>query len=218
MRSKLTIVVTIGVLLVTVFWLNEPVTGVTDGHMRRVLEASHFGERIIQATIYPKSSHDVYQKQKRQFVHGLPRVTQEYIYEPDVYTWELAIKKHRREIDTLQPPAPPPPGTVQPVPMAPTEIAPVAPNQVYLTPLGDGQIIQQVPSDADVRMQHLLDRARAAGMKPDSTLKAQSIKQRLLDHMQGTGSDPANQYQAPPNLPVLSLPQGKRGDSFDSGY
>lgn len=218
MRSKMMMVGTLGVLVLTVFWLSDPATGGTDGQMRRLLEARYFSERMIKAAIYPKTSKDVYHKTKREFVHGLPRVTKDFIYEPDVYTWELAIQQHRREIDTLQPPAPPPPGTVQPVPMEPSEIAPVAPNQVYLTPLGDGQLVQQLPSDADVRMQHMLDRARAAGVRPDGVLRAQSIKQRLLDRMQGQGGASQGSYQAPPNLPVLSIPQGKRGDSFDSQY
>lgn len=209
MKTRIAGVLIIGFLILTALWIIAPVTAVTDGPLRRSLEDNRFGEDLIRLGIYAKSGHDVYNTRKRELEHGLPRLTKDFIYEPDVYTWELAIREHRNQIDALHPPPPPPPGTIHPVPMAPLDIPPNSPGEVTLVPMGGGQIYRQLPTDADQRMATMLERARAAGLQPNYQLKAESIKQRLLNHIQDVDSG---------QNPYPIIPRGRRGDSFDSKY
>jgi hypothetical protein len=55
-------------------------------------------------------------------------------------------------------------------------------------------------------------RARQRGLYPDRELRAEEIKQKLLNHMNSLG-----QQQSIPAL-MPALPPGTRGDSYDSEF
>ena len=211
MKSRITFMIVASFIFLSALWVINPVTAITDGTMRKNLESNGFNERLIEAAIYPKSSHDVYSQQKRQYVHGINRVTKDMIYEPDVYTWKLAMGAHRGQVAAQNPPPPPAPELVQPIPMEPSIIPPVGPEQVQLTPLESGQPNRILMPDADAKMQALLTRARKSGIRSDGLLSGTSIKRKLLNHI--------NSMNNPPSLPTLpSLPSGQRGDSCDPQY
>jgi len=216
MKSRLVLFCIAGLTVLTILWVSNPVTALTDGPVRKSLEDNSFGERLIKASIYPVSTHDVYHKEKREFIHGIKRVNKEIIYEPDVYTWELAMAAHQARIAELNPVPLPPAGVVQPIPMEPYGVFPSSPDQIQLTPLGTVQPNWQMPAEADRKMQALLARARGANINQGGQLQAQYIKQRIQDHM-GTLN---NQGYAGPNPPLLPqyAPRGKAGDSYDNQY
>ncbi|MBF0407436.1 MAG: hypothetical protein HQM10_08780 [Candidatus Riflebacteria bacterium] len=75
----------------------------TDTPSRVLLERQYFSEYLIKATLYAKNSHDVYNHEERKFVHGLPRLLLPYLYEPDVYTWDLARSAFRTQLQGIDP-------------------------------------------------------------------------------------------------------------------
>ncbi|MBF0502420.1 MAG: hypothetical protein HQM09_19935 [Candidatus Riflebacteria bacterium] len=218
MNKNYLVLAAASISMVGAFWLTSPATAVTDGNMRRTLEDNHFSENLITSAIYPKSSHDVFHMENRVYIHGLPRVTRPHIYEPDTYTWELAMAAHYKKRSLMVPPANLSPESVQPMPMTQPMMTPSDPGQVRLTPLNpETGAFRPLPPDADAKMDMLLSRAQTAGITPDGQFKADSIKQRLLDHMNSMNSaGVANQ----PSVPLLpqNLPRGKAGDSYDESY
>jgi len=225
MRLKFVIPVAVLSLPFCILWATAPARAITDGPTRQVLEKEFFSEHLIKSSIYPKSRHDVYVPEKRKAVHGMS-LQQQLVYEPDVYTWELAMATHRKQMAENPPQvAVPSPDVIAPFPMAPGAMPPASPDRVQLTPLGDGGIAayKPLPGDADAKMERLLTRAQGAGLGPDSQLKADQIKQRLLDHMNSlnTPAPSAAPFSGnAPAVPVLPgpMPGGTAADSFDRTY
>ncbi|MFZ2955667.1 MAG: hypothetical protein WA705_02065 [Candidatus Ozemobacteraceae bacterium] len=217
MNKRLAVFAAASVTMLGAFWLTGPATAVTDGAMRHSLEANQFSEMAITSAIYPKTSHDIYHRENRAYVHGLPKTTIPLIYEPDVYTWQLAMAAHQKKRAVLLPPAGMVPETVQPFPMTPPGMAFAAPAQVQLTPLGpDSGAYRPLPPDSEAKMETILSRARSTGVTPDGQLRADSIKQRLLEHMNSLNAPAADN----PSVPLLpqNLPRGQAGDSYDESY
>lgn len=224
MKRKILVVLGVFVILVGGWWLTTPATAITDGPMRQFLENAHFSEFLIKSSLHPKTSHDVYAKDKRQFIHGLPRTNLPYIYEPDVLTWELAMAQHRKQVFDVPPTMDAPlPDFLAPAPMLPAGMLPGAPGQVQLTPLGDQSYYSRpLPPNADQTMDRLMQRARLQGMSAQSPLQAEAIRQQLQSHMNSlnTPAPAAPAFGMPPMAPVrpANMPRGKGGDSFDRTY
>ncbi|MGM0600401.1 MAG: hypothetical protein ACQETH_11380 [Candidatus Rifleibacteriota bacterium] len=192
-----------------------PAFAVLEGSMRQQMEFLDFSENMIRDGIYPKTGHDVFDKNKRAYVHGIKEHNSPVIYEPDVYTWELAMAEHRKKLDRLAPPAAPEIDPVSPSVTPPPPILPSNPNPVEVTPIGPQAVMekpQALPSDSDQKMNEMVYRARRKGIYPDRQLRAEEIKQKLLNHMNSLGQQK--------NVPALmpALPPGSRGDSYDSGF
>ena len=226
MRTRILLAISILVVFGSGLWLALPARAVTDGYMRQNLEREHFPELLIRSAIYPKSTHDVFVQEKKDYVHGLPRTNLPMIYEPDVLTWELSMAAHRKQILGMPPTNDPPlPDLVSPVPMGPGLMFPGAPGQVQLTPLGDQSYYSKpLPDGSGETMDRLLQRARNAGMTNQNQFQAESIKQRLSAHMDSLGTPapaaPNPGMGMPPLVPVLpgQLPQGRAADSYDRNY
>ena len=218
MKQRLMLVLAATATTVGALVLSSPATAVTDSPSRKILEMNQFSELSIKTSIYPKSSHDVFHKDSRKWERGMKRLTRPVIYEPDVYTWELAMAAHRRQLAAMAPPPAPVPLPVAPVEMAPPMMVPPSPGQVQLTPLGPGN--RELPANADQRMEMMLSRAQQSGLGPGSPLRAQSIKQRLLDHMNSLTTSPVQDVGNAPAVPILpqNLPRGKGADSYDQSY
>lgn len=208
---------TLLILLLAGLWLapRGDLPAETDGNMRQNLEKLDFSERMITGGIYAKSRHDVFQKERRKYVHGVQRTNLPFIYEPDVYTWELAMAAHNQALFNEPQLMGAIPGLIAPVPMDGPAMYPGDPGQVQLTPLGPQTYLptQALPGNADEIMQRLQYRASGAGLAPSAPLRADTIKQRLLQHMNSLG-------QAQPLVPVLpqGYPRGRAGDSCDSSF
>jgi len=225
MRSKVMFIMVSGFLLAYIFYFTPPSKAVTDGPTRQTLEANLFSELLIKSAIYPKSSHDVYSTEKRRYVHGLPNINKKLIYEPDVYTWEVAMAAHRKQVFDHPTTMDNPPESISPVPMTPGAIMPILPEQVQLTPLGpDTMTVKPVPADAHEKMQRLLQRAQAMGLNPQNQLQTDSIKQRLINHMNSLNTQQTPTPETIPGMisPMQGLPQnmpaGRAADSYDQNY
>lgn len=223
-NNRLMLAVAVTATSIGALFFTGPATAVTESPMRKVLESNQFSEFLIKSSVYPKSSRDVFHKDTRKWEHGIPRVTRPTIYEPDVYTWELAMAAHRRQLAAMVPPPSPMPLPVMPAQMAPPMMIPPAPGQVQLTPLGPDGGYRELPANADMRMDALLSRAQQGGMGPGGQLRAESIKQRLIDHMNALSAPTTPAMGGPgaggPSVPVLpqNLPRGKGADSYDQSY
>ncbi len=222
MRLKFVVPVAVLSLPFCILWATAPARAVTDGTTRQVLEKREFSEFLIRSSIYPKSRHDVFVKEKRKKVPGVS-VQQQLIYEPDVYTWELAMAAHRKQMAENPPVvAVPAADVIAPVPMLPGAMPPAGPGQVQLTPLGDGGFAaaKPLPADADAKMDRILQRAQNSGLSPDSELRASQIKQRILDHMNSLNAPAPTMPSNAPAVPILPgpLPGGTPADSFDRTY
>jgi len=193
----------------------NPVMAELEGPLRDQMEFLDFSETMIRDGLYAKTGHDVFNKNKRAFIRGVKDHNAPRIYEPDVYTWELAMAEHRKKLDQLAPPAAPEISTVAPTPMLPPSLMPASPAPLQLTPIGPQAVIEQVqplPADAQMRMNQMVYRARQRGIYPQRDLRAEEIKQKLLTHMNSLGQGAS--------IPALmpALPPGSRGDSFDAGF
>jgi len=215
------------VLGITFF--NQPVEAVLEGSNRERLEYLDFSETMIREGFYAKPGKAVFNRSQRKFVRGINENNAPRIYEPDVYTWELAMADHRKKIASMAPPALPPDGLVTPVPMSAGGILPTSPQPLILTPTGPQSVYEStmpLPADAQQRMNNMIYRARARGIQPTRELRAEQLKQKLIDHM--NSSSGGAQYGSPsipallPALPDLPrdkrLPRGTRGDSFDGEF
>jgi hypothetical protein len=196
---------------------------VLEGPNRERFEHLDFSENIIKAGLYAKTGRQVFNHDQNNFVRGIHESNAPLIYEPDVYTWELAMARHRKKLAELAPPQQPPIPLVSPVPMSGPNMLPTSPMPVQLTPIGPQSVYEStgtLPEDAQNRMNNMIYRARARGLHPGSDLRANEIKQKLVDHMNSLGGQ--EQYGAP-TIPALlpavpDLPRGRRGDSYDSGF
>jgi hypothetical protein len=194
----------------------QPVVAEIEGPMREQMEFLDFSETMIRDSLYAKSHHDVFNKSKRAFVHGITEHNAVPIYEPDVYTWELAMAEHRRNLNQLAPPEQPSFSPVTPTPMLPPPILPAEPNPVQLSPIGPQAVIEEVtplPGDAQQKMNRMAYRARQRGLYPGRELRAEEIKQKLINHMNSLGEQSSS-------IPALmpALPPGTRGDSYDTEF
>lgn len=200
---------------ITVIACLPPLRAELEGSLRNQMELLGYSEKLIKQGLYAKTGHDVFNKNKRAFIRGVKEHNAPRIYEPDVYTWELAMAEHRKKLEQLAPPAPPKTSTMVPTPMSPPSVMPPNPSQLQLTPIGPQAVVEQVqplPADAQMRMNQMVYRARQRGIEPQRDLRAEEIKQKLLNHI--------NSLQQSASVPALmpALPPGRRGDSFDSSF
>lgn len=193
----------------------QPAHAVLEGTMRDRMEMLDFSEGLIKQGLYPKTTHDVFSKSKRAFVHGVKQHNNPRIYEPDVYTWELAMAEHRKKLAIKYPAPVPFVPTMAPVPMAPPPILPSSPMAVQLTPTGSYNVTEfpvALPPNSAIRMNNMVYRARLRGIYPNDQLRGAQIKQRLIDHMNSLD----NRGGIPALMPAM--PRGRSGDSYDSNY
>ncbi len=196
----------------------SPVMAELDGSMRDQMEFLDFSEHMIREGLYPKTGHDVFDRDKKGFVRGIRPHNAPMIYEPDVYTWELAMAEHNKKLALAKPMAVAIPVSpmVTPSPMTPPHLLPAAPAPVQLTPIGPQAVMENqemLPPNANERMARMAYRARARGLYPGRDLRAEKIKQKLVDHMNSLGQ---NSGYIPALMPAL--PKGKAGDSYDSEF
>lgn len=203
---------------------NQPAQAVLEGPNRERMEYLDFSEKTIRSGLYATQGNQTFNRSKRRFVHGIRPSNEPHIYQPDVYTWELAMAEHRKKLARMAPPPMPAPAVVTPMPMAPGGIMPTAPQPLYLTPTGPTSVYETpgpLPPNAGQMMNNMVYRARARGMHPDRPLRAEEIKQKLVNHLNsmGGGQPGYGSPAIPALLPALpDLPKGSRGDSFDGGY
>ncbi len=203
----------------------EPAFAILEGSNREQMEFLDFSEHMIRNGLYAKTGRAVFNRDKKGYVRGIKQHNAPHIYEPDVYTWELAMAEHRKKLAALAPPEQPPVGLVTPTPMTPGGVLPSDPMPLTLTPVGPQAVIEgtmPLPADAQARMNNMVYRARARGLHPGSDLRAEEIKQRLLNHMNSLGS-PESGQPGVPSIPALmpampDLPRGTRGDSCDTEF
>ena len=216
-----------GAALAAIFgivFFNQPAEAVLEGSNREQMEFLDFSETMIRDGLYAKTGKAVFNRSQKKFVRGITESNAPHIYEPDVYTWELAMAEHRKKLAAMAPPPVPPDGLVTPVPMAPGGVLPTSPQPLVLTPTGPQSVYETtapLPADAEARMNNMIYRARARGLHPTRELRAEELKQKLIDHMNATGGGAA-QYGSP-SIPALlpalpDLPRGTRGDSYDSEF
>ncbi len=202
----------------------DPAMAILEGSNREQMEYLDFSEPMIRNSLYATTGRAVFNRDQKAFVRGIKVHNAPHIYEPDVYTWELAMAEHRKKLAAMAPPEQPPVGLVTPSPMSPNGLLPTDPMPLTLTPVGPQAVIEgtlPLPADSQNKMNSMVYRARARGLHPGSDLRAEDIKQRLLQHMNSLGAEggqPGN-----PSIPALmpalpDLPGGTRGDSCDTQF
>lgn len=202
----------------------NPAQAVLEGSNREQMEYLDFSETMIRDGLYAKTGRAVFNRDHKTFIRGIKEHNAPYIYEPDVYTWELAMAEHRKKLAAMAPPEQPPVGLVTPTPMTPGGVLPSDPMPLTLTPMGPQAVIEgtaPLPADSQQKMNDMVYRARARGLHSGSDLRAEEIKQQLIQHMNSLGAESAQ--PGTPSIPALmpalpDLPSGTRGDSCDAGF
>ncbi|MCK9457852.1 MAG: hypothetical protein M0R31_11235 [Candidatus Riflebacteria bacterium] len=84
----------------------EPAEAVLEGSNRERMEFLDFSEKMIRSGLYANTGNNSFSHDKKRFVRGVKRHNEPYIYEPDVYTWRLAMDEHRKKMEKMAPPPP----------------------------------------------------------------------------------------------------------------
>ncbi len=98
-------VASISILFLLVF-SSMPAEAILEGSNRDRMEFLDFSERMIKNGLYANSGRNTFSQTKRKYVRGVKRHNEPHIYEPDVYTWELAMEKHRKKLEAMAPQEP----------------------------------------------------------------------------------------------------------------
>ena len=148
----------IAVCSVIIVATNDPAQAVLEGTNRDRMEYLDFSESVIKAGLYAKTGKVTFNHDKKKYVRGVKRHNEPRIYQPDVYTWQLAMNEHKKKMQALAP-VQAPPTNVTPVPMGQDPILPLdpAPNIV------EGQAAR-------------------------TDYKAEDIKRRIIEHMNSLDS------------------------------
>lgn len=75
-----------------------------EGSNRERLEYLDYSEVMIKDGLYAKKGHATYSPEKKAYIRGIVRHNEPHIYEPDVYTWELAMNEHKQKMLDMAPP------------------------------------------------------------------------------------------------------------------
>ncbi len=105
----------------------EPAQAVLEGNNRARMEYLEFSESLIKDTLYAKRGSDTFNNDRKKYVRGIKRHNEPRIYEPDVYTWELAMNEHKSKLQIMNPTPDLPPTKVTPAPMYQDSILPANP-------------------------------------------------------------------------------------------
>ena len=105
----------------------EPAQAILEGSNRDRLEYLEFSESLIKDSLYAKRGRNTFNNDQKKFVRGVKRHNEPRIYEPDVYTWELAMNEHRSKLQIMNPTPDLPPARVNPAPMYQDSILPSNP-------------------------------------------------------------------------------------------
>ena len=106
----------------------DPAQAVLEGSNRDRMEFLDFSETIIKDGLYAKTGKVTFNRNKKKYVRGIKRHNEPRIYQPDVYTWELAMNEHRKKMAALAPAQDPVIAPVAPIPMEQDMILPSNPS------------------------------------------------------------------------------------------
>lgn len=81
---------------------HDPAEAVLEGSNRNRMEFLNYSEHMIKSGLYAKTGKDTFNRDRKRFVRGIKRHNEPRIYQPDVYTWELALQEHRKKISGLK--------------------------------------------------------------------------------------------------------------------
>lgn len=194
----------------------DPAQAILEGSNRDRMEYLDFSENMIKTSLYAKTGKATFNRSKKKFVRGVTRHNEPKIYQPDVYTWELAMAEHRKKIAsmTTEPDVPTP--MVTPVAMEAEAVIPCEPAPcVAATPCADPCAVPPcaVPPCAIAPSPY----AQMPAQNCDTGCRVESIKQRIIQHMNSLDSKEALNIPAlQPAMPYA--PKGHRGDSCDAAY
>lgn len=200
----------LGICSVIMLLSTEPAQAVLEGNNRDRLEFLDFSENLIKDALYARKGRSTFNSEKRKYVRGIKRHNEAKIYEPDVYTWELAMNEHRKKIDALAKASEVSNTIVSPVPMTQDGILPTDPSSNTIEKKG---------------------KKNKKGRKSRKGKKNNKIEEKTIaqtTYQPSYQSEPiANSYYSAsvPAVPALQpatqpayYPQGKTGDSFDTNF
>ena len=178
----------LGIGSVVVLLSMEPAQAILEGSNRDRMEYLDFSEKIIKNGLYAKTGKVTFNHNKKKFVRGVKRHNEPKIYQPDVYTWELAMTEHRRKMQAMAPTPEVPVTNIAPTPMVEESILPADP----------------VPPAPVARRR--------------SDCRAEDIKRRIVEHMNSLDEKyPSNPSMIPALQPAV-YPRGNSGDSYDAHF
>ncbi len=178
---------------------------VLEGSLRNQAEFLDYSEHSIKQAFYPKKSHDVFNNKKKAYVHGVKRHNEPVIYEPDVYTWELAMEEHRRKMAKMFPKKLPNPVEMKPVVVEPPVVVPLIPAQRLISPkVNKNKVVYPA-----------ILSPQGYPIDPYSPMNNPTIRRKLRKQLRQINKMYEGRY-VPAYVPAL--PYGNSGDSCDVNY
>lgn len=107
---------------------SKPAQAILEGSNREKMEYLDFSENIIKDSLYARTGKSTFNRERKTYVRGIKRHNEPKIYQPDVYTWELAMSEHRKKLGAMTPPQEPSISNLAPIPMSQGGILPADPG------------------------------------------------------------------------------------------
>ncbi len=204
-------IIGLGICSVIMLLSTEPAQAVLEGTSRDRLEFLDYSETLIKHSLYAKSGRDTFNANKKKYVRGLKRHNEPRIYEPDVYTWELAMAEHRKKMNALRASEV---ASVMPTTMIQDSILPSNPLKKEKKNRKRGRKARK-----DNNNNNNISNETTTPLAPAIPI-AQEYPKSVPETPQVTAvySEPAPTTLTVPALQPAVIPQGKSGDSCDASF
>lgn len=94
------------VLLFGLIFCALPAEAILEGSNRERMEFLDFSEKMIRDGLYANPGKSTFSQERRSYLRGVRRHNEPHIYEPDVYTWHLAMEAHKKKLASMAPEGP----------------------------------------------------------------------------------------------------------------
>ena len=205
-------IIGLGICSVIMLLSTDPAQAVLEGNCRDRLEFLDFSESLIKHGLYAKTGRETFNTTKKKYVRGLKRHNEPKIYEPDVYTWELAMAEHRKKMNALKA-ADVASSNVTPIPMLQDSLLPSNPKSNVLKKDRKGKRKSRKSrkdKNNEAMNETLTPAIPIAQGYPKSEQEASQVTSIY--------SAPAPTDLSVPALQPAVIPQGKSGDSCDASF
>ena len=206
----------LGICSVIMLLSTEPAQAVLEGSNRNRIEFLDYSETLIKETLYAKTGKSTFNRDKKKYVRGIKRHNEPKVYEPDVYSWELAMAEHRKKVNALAQASAASSSNVSPIPMIQDNILPTDPTSKVVEKKGKknkkGRKARKNKSKNNIEETQVNNNYQSAAVFSPTVVAPAPAS---------IYSSPSTSTSVPALQPAMQpkyYPQGKTGDSCDTSF